>query len=66
MSVSVLEQKSILIAEESFRYQTPDGPVLSGVLSRASESHEIVVICHGLMGNKNTSDRVKLAYELAA
>ncbi len=41
------------------------GILLSGVFCRANDSDTIFVICHGLMGNKNTSDRVKLAWELA-
>lgn len=60
-----ITMKKTVCTETEIRYRTPDRILLSGVFCRANDSDTIFVICHGLMGNKNTSDRVKLAWELA-
>lgn len=66
LSRELISSQTTLYTETSIWYKTPDGINLSGVLSKANDGTTIFVICHGLMGNKNTSDRIKLAYELAA
>lgn len=37
-------------------YKTKDGIKLCGILSIVNDSKEILIMCHGLMGDKNNSD----------
>lgn len=45
--------------EEKVFYQTKDNIKLCGILSVVNQEKEIVVLCHGLMGDKNDSDHFK-------
>ena len=42
--------------EKKIYYKTKDNIKLCGILSVVNNSEEIIVMCHGLMGDKNNSD----------